>query len=1491
MADRGTAMLVRGKFCSLTLINWNGFFARTFDLDNLVTTLSGGNGAGKSTTMAAFITALIPDLTLLHFRNTTEAGTTLGSRDKGLYGKLRPGNCYAVVEVINAQQQRLLFGVRLQQISGREGKIDLKPFLLQDWSENILALFTEKLPEKAEVRIRPLSAIKSWLAAQKSTVYFKVFNSITDYHAVLFDRGVIPKRLVAAADRQKFYRLIEASLYGGISSAITRSLRDYLLPDNGGVRKAFQDMEAALRENRLTLAAIRHTQADRDLFKQLMLHVTHYVAADYMRQRNQRREQVQQQLTDRHALQGFQQQCEQQQQQISQWQRQLLDQQKQKSEWQQQYQQAQQAYQQAQWAALQQVKIARCQEEELALQEKLTAQQQQLIEADQQLAQADQQVERCNEQLDSLRNQLADQQQALDQQQVRAVRYRQAMQALEQARTVCQQPELQPGDAPQHQKSVEQALQAATEQLLIVSQQLSVAKAAAQQFSTACQQISRLVGKVSIEPTEAYEQTGRLLKQLSDQQRLADTLPWLQQQQVEAEQRLLQQQQAENLWQRFCQQQSLPSKTLPNQQQLLQQRQQQQQIQQQLVEQLSLQSVEHAEIEQQIRQLTQQQQHQQQRAPTWLAAQQALQALSQQCQQPLTDSQAISDQLQRLRQSQQQWLRQQADLQAQQQALSQQITVLQQPGGVEESELNTLAEALGGSLLSEIYEEISLEEAPYYSALYGPARQAIVVADLAKAQQRLLALECPVEDLYLIEGDPQAFNEQLFEAHCYANGVMVQLTDRQWRYSCLPEMPLFGRRAREQRLEALRLQQKTVEADYREIAGVVQRGERLQQAFNQFISDHLAIAFTEDPELSLKQGQQQLQALEQQQRQLKQRQTQLQQQQQQLQQAQEQLEPLLPLVPLLLDQNISEQVSTVKQSVVAARQAKQWVEQNAKSIQRLSEQLPNLQQLPQPPSRLQAAYQQQEQQQRQLQRQRFALAEVIQRADHFIDIPVEAGDQDLQGLNQQLRQHLATVEASRQQAQKQQQQAQQQQRQWQAALAALTSTLEIKQQWRQELQQELADLSPQDGPETLTQTEQRCQSLQQAIEVNQQHRQQLAKRLACSEQTLSQLQVNCQQQQQQQRQQRQQLVAAKKRWSQVQQFVRTNHLASALQQSGFAYQSADELRSISDRALGALRQAVADNDSLRDALRASEGASALLKKLEFYQKVYQHLQQRIRQDILRTDDPLLAIEQMEVELARLTEELTLRESHLTLSTKGVASIIHKTIQREQSRIQLLNQGLQQVTFGQVRGVRLVVTVHDSHQRLLNALVDPQAPYQDLFSNRQLAFSEALATLYRQLTPQAFSQQSMVTLGETLLDYRYYLDLKVEIFRDSEGWLRAESGTLSTGEAIGTGMAILMMVVQSWEEESARLRGKDNQPCRLLFLDEAARLDSQSISTLFELCDRLQTQLLIAAPENIHPEQGTTYKLVRKLFQQREQVQVVGLRGFASETPSSIAVVG
>ncbi len=94
------------------------------------------------------------------------------------------------------------------------------------------------------------------------------------------------RNYVTAVTVSKFYRLIEASLYGSISSAITRSLRDYLLPQNGGVKESIPRhgigaSRAVWRE------AIKTTQSDRDLFKHLITESTNYVAADYMRHANE----------------------------------------------------------------------------------------------------------------------------------------------------------------------------------------------------------------------------------------------------------------------------------------------------------------------------------------------------------------------------------------------------------------------------------------------------------------------------------------------------------------------------------------------------------------------------------------------------------------------------------------------------------------------------------------------------------------------------------------------------------------------------------------------------------------------------------------------------------------------------------------------------------------------------------------------------------------------------------------------------------------------------------------------------------------------------------------------------------------------------------------------------------------------------------------------------------------------------------------------------
>lgn len=1474
-------MIERGKFRSLTLVNWNGFFARTFDLDELVTTLSGGNGAGKSTTMAAFVTALIPDLTLLHFRNTTEAGATSGSRDKGLHGKLRAGVCYSTLDVVNSRHQRVVVGVRLQQVAGRDRKVDIKPFTIQGLPTSIqpTELLTQTVGER-QARVLPLQELKERVEEMEG-VQFKQFNSITDYHSLMFDLGVIPKRLRSSADRSKFYRLIEASLYGGISSAITRSLRDYLLPENSGVRKAFQDMEAALRENRMTLEAIRVTQSDRDLFKHLIADATAYVAADYMRHTNERRIHLDSAIALRSELFTSRKQLAAEQYRHVEMARELAEQSGAESDLETDYQAASDHLNLVQTAMRQREKVERYEADLEELSYRLEEQNEVVAEASEQQAENEARAEAAELEVDELKSQLADYQQALDVQQTRAIQYQQALQALERARSLCQLPELTAENAETWLDTFQAREQEATEALLLLEQKLSVADAAHGQFEQAYQLVGKIAGEVS--RSEAWQTARELLRDWPSQQHLAERVQPLRMRLSELEQRLRSQQDAERLLQEFCKRhgQDYQPDDLESLQQELEER----------LESLS-QNVSEAgerrmEMRQELEQIQQRIKALTARAPVWLAAQDALSQLSEQSGEALEDSQQVTEYMQQLLERERETTVERDEVAARKRAVEAQIERLSQPSGAEDQRLVTLAERFGGVLLSEIYDDVTIDDAPYFSALYGPSRHAIVVPDLSLVRELLEGLEdCP-EDLYLIEGDPQSFDDSVFAVEEQEKAVVVKIADRQWRYSRFPEVPLFGRAARESRLEVLHAERDTLAERYATLSFDVQKTQRAHQAFSRFIGTHLAVAFDTDPEAEIRTLNGRRGEIE---RALNNHEAQNQQQRQQYEQAKEgisALNRLMPLVSLLNDDTLQDRVDEIRDELDDAQDAARYIQQHGAALAKLEPLLAVLQSDPQQHEQLQQDYQQAQHAQRQAKQQAFALTEVVQRRAHF-SYTDSAGMQNANNdLNEKLRQRLELAEAERSRARDQLRQYQAQFTQFSQVLASLKSSYDAKRDMLKELNQELVDIGVQADANAEERARIRRDELHTALSNNRARRNQLEKQLTFCEAEMDSLQKKLRKLERDYHQMREQVVTAKAGWCAVMRLVKDNGVERRLHRRELAYMDGDELRSMSDKALGALRLAVADNEHLRDVLRLSEDPKRPERKIQFYIAVYQHLRERIRQDIIRTDDPIEAIEQMEIELGRLTEELTAREQKLAISSKSVANIIRKTIQREQNRIRMLNQGLQAVSFGQVKSVRLNVNVREAHATLLDVLSEQQEQHQDLFNSNRLTFSEALAKLYQRLNPQIdMGQRTPQTIGEELLDYRNYLELEVEVFRGSDGWLRAESGALSTGEAIGTGMSILVMVVQSWEEESRRLRGKDISPCRLLFLDEAARLDAKSIATLFELCERLEMQLIIAAPENISPEKGTTYKLVRKVFQNHEHVHVVGLRGFAISEPAA-----
>jgi chromosome partition protein MukB len=1473
-------MIARGKILSFSMINWNGFFARTFELDPMVTTLSGGNGAGKSTSMAALITALIPDQTLLHFRNTTEAGSSAASRDRGLYGKLQRGHCYALLDILNSRQERIWFGVHLEQVANRDNKVNITPFCMPNIPEGLQPtdFLLERMDEQ-RAKVRPFSELRKQ-AAEAGAIRFIKCNSVTEYHNLMFEYGVTAKKLRDQRDRSRFYRLIEASLYGGISSSISRSLREYLLPENSGVRKAFQDMETAIHENRRTLDAIKETQAQRDLFRHLITETTNYVAADYVRNQGEKTR-----LSEL-ARQG---------RKVHQEKQRLISEEKQRAIYladEAEQMQAREKYltdeleQSSEYlakvlaATTLTSKITQYQDDVADLSEKAEEQTAIVVELSDEKNALELQKAQSDEESDSLKSQLADYQQALDVQQTRAIQYRQAVTALEQAQTLCEASDLNVDNVGEFQHQLRDQEQQQTDVVLGLQQRFRLAKAAADQYDTAYKLLTKIAGPIA--HSEAWGQAQQVLGQAKEARALMARRVQIDRALQDIQRDLDQQKSLITVQEQL-------SRALENSQTTVDLGQLD--ALEQLAETLAAQmqdSQEQLEAGQQRRiQLNHQIDNarraadlMRKAAPEWLLAHEKLEKLEEMTGTALTSAQHITSMLQKTLEQERTLEEQKRQLQQQKEALEAELRNLQQFSGHADPKLTQVCEQLGGVLLTDVYDDISLDDAPYYSALFGPARYAIVVMDLEGALEQLKTIQDLPDDVYLVQGNPDSFDEHLFDAVEMEQAVLVKASDREIRFSRYPKIPVFGRAAREQRIDLLSAQRDELVEQYAKVAFEQQKQNRLYHHLSQFMTESLHIAFDPDPEAELAALQASIRQSEADLQQQQQTEAQYRQRVSELQQHVQWLDRLTRQYALLTDSGLSARLHDAQQDMQTCKDAQTFLDQHDAACRQLEAHIEALRENPDTFDALQQDVTDAENQLTLLRKQAFALDELAARRPHFAYQDAESLLGQTSEMSDKLKQKLADADKLRRQVTEQLKQLQSRYQDAVQVQTALTSSLQAKTQTLQEFERELQQMGLEIAPDMENSAREKKRDIEDQLVRSRSRRNQAETQYQICRRDIDSLTQRLQSDTKEYKAARHLLLTHKTTWNKVLKLARDNQVEKQLNRRELAYVDPEELRSMSDKSLGALRLAVADDDTLRDSLRLSEGNQQTEQKVQFYILVYRYLKQRIRHDIIRSDDPIDAIEEMEIELARLTDELKQRESHLSLSSHEVAAKITNIIRREQNRIRVMNQGLQNIAFGQVHGVRLNVKVREAYARLLQTLGEQSQQHQDLFASNDLTFSEAMAKLFQRLNPHIDQgDRSFQVLGEALLDYRNYLEMEIEVLRGVDGWLRAESGALSTGEAIGTGQAILLMVLQSWEDENRRLRSSDIEPCRLLFLDEAARLDAKSIATLFELCERQDMQLLIAAPENISPEKGTTYKLIRKVHGKQELVHVVGLRGF------------
>lgn len=279
--------------------------------------------------------------------------------------------------------------------------------------------------------------------------------------------------------------------------------------------------------------------------------------------------------------------------------------------------------------------------------------------------------------------------------------------------------------------------------------------------------------------------------------------------------------------------------------------------------------------------------------------------------------------------------------------------------------------------------------------------------------------------------------------------------------------------------------------------------------------------------------------------------------------------------------------------------------------------------------------------------------------------------------------------------------------------------------------------------------------------------------------------------------------------------------------------------------------------------------------LQAWAVVRDWLRRRIPAQVAEVDDPLEALERLRRHLKTLGERLDDQERKLRGASEDVARGIDVHIRSAQRQVKQLNQGLDGVRFGTIRGMQIRLSRDDRMGGVLQALREGSA--QELLFAPNMPVEEALDALFTRFGGRG------ATLGQRLLDYREYVDISVEVLRQaSSEWERVNPSRLSTGEAIGVGTALMMVVLTAWERSANLFRARRSLgTLRFLFLDEANRLSQDNLEVLFELCMSVDLQLLIAAPEVARAAGCTTYRLVRRpTADGGEEVVVTGRRMIA-----------
>ncbi len=1472
--------MARTRAVELCLVNWKGVFWESYRLDRHVTALEGANGAGKTTVMIAAYLVLFPDLTRLRFTNLGESAGASG--DKGIWGRLgeigRPS--YSALRLQRGDGSEVLIGVHASRKA--EPSLELTPFMLTELrpelsTQELLLLSTEDHEEVPTLR-------EVGENAGRRGAHFVTFPTLKDYFSMLFELGISPLRLATDEEKGKYNDMLRTSMTGGISRALTNELRSFLLKEEGGLSGTLGRMRSNLDACRRTRADVSQARlleheisgiyaAGHGMFSRAVLATEKEIRESFEKVERVRSEREQEagrvaalevalsEARVRHA--GLVARVK--EQRVS----------------------SEQEREQLRRLERARVLAARLDDLERELQ-RLTAAAE-TAEISQQVASGSRQhwkAERIQAQAALARSAqgLANLQQGLEELHRRAHAFRSAEDALAKCRTISGNPAFEPSQIAAAKDTAQSRCRELDQERAKIDREIESATRRESDYQSARAALAALCGKAGLEGADLYAIAQNELSSFDEEERLSQRLDELLHEEQRKTAELRQKEQLTTRLQGVDWELSLDPSTLSG---VLRSLDDQLLGLEQTAREAEL-RVEEAgrAVDTTARSLKQLEE---------LAARYAQVALALKRAESVVGvlpahSESVATQLKSLRAEVRRIRRELESLSAERDKALFEASLVGQ-AGCGDGELLRLRDALDGELLAERFEDLDVDAACKTQAALGPLANALVVMDPEAALTKLTAETRELATVWLVRAGADIGELVSRERPGQAGGDVVVETDFGLRVTRIEATGTLSRRARERRAELAAAEARELGTRIEILELWLPRAEDALSAF-EFLEKEIDLWRRGDPSVLEWEAKAALLTAEEQ-KDLRRREfSQIAEQLRTLQQKANGLRPLLAEAWLLEKAAEPSDVLTARNRVARAREARLKVTAIGPRVARLRQHLHSLAAPPASSDELKNW----EAERPEWERERdtlFALLEALSQlaqSKHALswrDAPRSLEDEsrlvpELEAQHENSR--LALTEVERQLAETE--------TVWerltegaQRATAEKLAVAAHRKRAADELAfEQVEDLSEQALIAAQGAEEQRKKSLVSA-ELEERA---LLKEVALREEHLKQATRALTLAEAAEKKETDGRAPAEAAGARLREALGTAQILG----NTLAASETSELSEVSSVTLWA--EAKSKRELLLERLKAARGGQGLAlgmslpehgskdaaweQFLKDWLSVRQWLRRRLPPQISEVEEPLEALSHLGADLGRLESRLERQETDLRGTSEDVARSIEVQLRKASGQVRRLNQYLEGVHFGSIAGIRVELGRVERMDQVLSALRTGTA--QELLFQSDLPIEDAMDEIFRRYGGGR-------TGGQKLLDYREYVDLRVEVRRQTKDtWEPANPTQVSTGEAIGVGAALMMVILTEWERDANLLRSRRTEGClRFLFLDEANRLSQDNLSILFDLCANLDLQLLIAAPEVARSEKNTTYRLVRRVSEDgKEEVLVSGRRATLPEWP-------